>query len=106
MKIKDRPLMAGARCYLCIGPNCWGKGFTEEQAVKAAKSNFSRSIGGPWKLLMFDAPADAMVGGMGTIDWTPSYHAEEFRRSAVELYRSGVAEEHKRGQAWRPTSNP
>lgn len=25
--------------YICIGPNCWGKGATKESAIREAKKN-------------------------------------------------------------------
>lgn len=83
----SKPLSQGPRCYLCVGPNCWGKAFTAKQAEQNARSSFSRSLGGPWKFIMYDAPADCVIDEMGRSTWTPSYYDLEQQRPAIELYR-------------------
>src|SRR5437899_100313 len=61
----------GQRLYLCIGPNTWGRGTTVAEAVKNAKSNFSGSLSGPWKWIMYDVQHDATIDGMGMICYVP-----------------------------------
>lgn len=53
--------------YLAIGPNVWGRGFTEEQAISAAGINQRRD-----RFIVF-ACADpwAYINGMGDITYTP-----------------------------------
>lgn len=91
------PLKEG-RVYLCIGPNCWAKAFRPEQAEANAKQERPRA--GEWAFLMFDAPPDATVDGMGSIVWRPALYAghesdagtHSLQYAARELYRFNTKE--------------
>lgn len=60
---------AAGRCYLCLGPMCWGKASTAAKAVANAKSNWSRHYNPTFAFILYDAPADAYVDEMGYIRW-------------------------------------
>lgn len=67
------------RVYLAVGPNCWGKGFTPEDAEKAARANYYPGSAGKrdaMPFIMFDAPPDVYVDGMGYTVYTPSLYAQ------------------------------
>lgn len=66
------------RVYLCVGPQCWGKGFTPEDAEKAARVNYRPGIGQrtPMPFIMFDAPPDVTVDEMGYTVYTPALYAK------------------------------
>lgn len=56
--------------YLAIGPHVWGKGFTRDQAIRAAKDEYT----GPGRMpYVVQACADpwARITEMGDIEYTP-----------------------------------
>lgn len=57
--------------YLVVGPMCWGKGFSKEQAIRAARENLSsRFIGHePVKAKVFQVTPDTTVNSMGALEW-------------------------------------
>ena len=56
------------RCYMVVGPMCWGKGDTVEQALKRAKNNKPRGVRGDYEA--FDVPDDAFVDDYnGSVRW-------------------------------------
>lgn len=60
-------LPAGRR-FLVIGPHVWGRGDTFAEAFTNARRE---GPGVEKRFLLFDAPANARVDGMGYIAWTP-----------------------------------
>jgi hypothetical protein len=68
--------------YLAVGPNVWGRGYAQDQALAAA--------GKPRHVIMF-AAADpwAAINEMGDIVYTPREHPEGQPRPLeyVEVYR-------------------
>lgn len=59
------------RAILILGPYCWGKGQTGAEAYRKARENLSYGGDHP-KFFAFDVPADAVVTGMGSIQWNDS----------------------------------
>lgn len=62
------------RVYLCIGPNCWGKAFDPQDAEANARKEWSGRRGERMPFLMFDAPPDVYVDGMGSTVYTPALY--------------------------------
>jgi hypothetical protein len=62
------------RCYLCIGPNCWGKAFSAVDAEKNAKQNYFSSGTKGWKFIMYDAPPDVYVDDWGSSVYRPALY--------------------------------
>ena len=62
--------------YLAMGPHCWGKGTTREQAVKLAKQNFpyryvpSVKRASDKHFSIYTSEGDFTVDGMGGIHST------------------------------------
>ena len=53
---------------MVVGPMCWGKGDTVEQALKRAKNNKPRGFRGDYEA--FDVPDDAFVDDYnGSVRW-------------------------------------
>ncbi len=80
------PEIPAGRCYLCIGPLCWAKAFTPHEAERNAKTRFSPRQSGTWMFLIFDAPPDATVGGLGEIIWTPGLYNQADADHPAPLY--------------------
>ena len=56
------------RCYMVVGPHCWGKGDTVEEALKSAKKNKPSGFRGDYEA--FDVPDDAFVDDYnGSVRW-------------------------------------
>lgn len=57
-----------ARHFISIGPNSWGKGFTEAEAVRGMKSNVPSYIPRPYRYETFevhpDTEVDLVSGGL------------------------------------------
>lgn len=83
-------LQAEQWIYIAVGPNCWGKGFTQDQALAAAVSNNREAR---TKHLMY-AVVDpwAVIDDMGGICYTPRMDDRQDPNSLrpaeyVEVYR-------------------
>jgi hypothetical protein len=70
LTVPDLPKAKRGRKYLCIAPFAWGAGSTGLEAVQNARRNFSPSMGGKWRYILYDAPSSAVVTGMGDIEYT------------------------------------
>jgi hypothetical protein len=77
---------AEQRIYLCIGPNCWGRGTTPAEALKNAKRGFSASLCGPWRWIMYDAQGDAVIDDMGSVCYMP-INRDDYDASAKHAYK-------------------
>jgi hypothetical protein len=60
--------------YLVIGPHCWGKGSSIEEAKRNALAELpSESIAPrPCLFITYETPEDAYVDGMGRVCWKDS----------------------------------
>lgn len=84
-----RAALTGAEhwIYLAVGPNCWGKGFTPEQALDAAAQenraarahHLIYAVTDPW----------ATIDGMGGICYTPRQPLDRTNREYIEIARKG-----------------
>ena len=75
--------MVNTETFICIGPHCWGKGFTEVEAVRKAKKNRVRIYEGPlgWRyILLKTSDPDAYVDGMGSVTRSSDSTMEEVKR--------------------------
>lgn len=60
-----------AKIFVCIGQNVWGKGFTERQAVDAAKLEGGASSVKK-RLIYLTTDPDVYVDGPGSIVYKPA----------------------------------
>ncbi len=94
------PPLAAGRVYLVVGPNVWGKDADYLKALKIARNEYGA---GMKKWIVYDAPADARVDGMGGIcykivgyyDGMPDaeYNALEAAQCSREVLRVGFKSE-------------
>lgn len=61
--------------YLAMGPYCWGKGKTQEEAIKNAKMNWMSTYTGIKRpqakhFSIWESEGEFKVDGMGTIEST------------------------------------
>lgn len=68
--------------WLVAGLNCWGRGYTREQAMTAAKSQYSRSLHGPWRKFIVCRSTDAFVfvDDMGSVVHRAGHRTREVER--------------------------
>jgi hypothetical protein len=107
-KAKASESTADQRIYLCIGPNTWGRGTTPAEAVKNAKANFSRSLSGSWKWIMYDAQADAVIDDMGSICYMP-INRDDYAASVAATTDAGLsdgASNHPKGKFYVTNAEP
>ena len=56
------------KCFIVIGPNCWGKGSTKREAKRNAKREAPSWAKRPGtKCVVYEAPDSAYVDEMGAI---------------------------------------
>ena len=49
------------KCYIAIGPHCWGKAFSIEQAIANAKKAWPRMWRDKWVYNCFECHPDTVV---------------------------------------------
>jgi hypothetical protein len=84
--IEDAPALVGEdRRYLCVGPHCWGKGKTAEEAVKNAKKERVRMYEGAkgWRWILFDIDHETRVDELGGFTYIPKEGVEPYVRIAA-----------------------
>ncbi len=71
--------------FLAIGPYCWARDAKKETAIKNAKKNFPKSLGGKWRYIVFEVTGDdeCYVDGMG-------YLVTKEGATHVEIERKGM----------------
>lgn len=60
------------REYIAIGPNCWGKGATTKEAVKAMKRQWPTFLQKDAEYKVWSCPAGSKVGEFGSIAYPPA----------------------------------
>ena len=101
---QDRLALAhelGPRQFIAIGPFAWGRGDTEEEAIKNCKVNLRR---GTHEVTLLDVPEGTSIDGMGrTVHSPPEGRSWPGTGEAQEVKDQGLTplteEEH---QAWKP----
>lgn len=56
-----------ARCFLAVGPNCWGKGLTKEKAIANARKYKPSWVKGKVQWIVFYCHPSSYVDDMGTL---------------------------------------
>ena len=82
--LKFLPLLPAGRLYFALAPMAWGKAETAAAAVRNCRRNYSESLAGPFKFILYDAPADIAVDGMGNATTTSDEPAREVGRYRVK----------------------
>lgn len=90
------PPAADDRVYMAIGPNCWGRGRTGQEAVKNARREFP-SYNGKWRYILYDAPKGSWVDDIdGGLQWEwDATKGEPEPAPARLLYRHNMEEKKK-----------
>lgn len=76
------PALVEGRLFLCVGPFCWGRGQTAEEAIKNAKSNRTQSYEGPrgWRYVLYDIDPDTYVeSAFGGLCYVPKEGVVPYR---------------------------
>lgn len=53
--------------FLCVGPNCWGRGLTAKEALTNAKKNRPTFCTGPFSYNLYEGTDRIYVDGVGRI---------------------------------------
>lgn len=53
--------------FLCVGPNCWGRGLTAKEALKNAETNRPGFHTGPFSYNLYEGTDRIWVDGVGRI---------------------------------------
>lgn len=86
-KSKPVPVAAPAgREFLAVGPNCWGRGTTDQEAIKNARKAFSVSLNGRFRYILYDVDPSTYVDEMGGFCYIPKPGVDPYR----EVRRVGV----------------
>jgi len=67
---KEEANMAKGHCFIAIGPYCWGRGKTRDEAVANCKKEWPKHYEGkfdPKRVGVRCFPDDATVGGLGDV---------------------------------------
>lgn len=71
---KDAP-NENARCYLAVGPNCWGRAVTKEQAIKNARKHCPVPRFRKW--IVFYCHPSTYIDDMGSLMFYDQYGQPE-----------------------------
>lgn len=76
---------AEGRAFIAIGPNVWGRGATDAEAIANARKEYGRGRAG-FRCILFDADVNTWVDEMGMWVYTPKEGVEPYR----EVRRIGM----------------
>jgi hypothetical protein len=72
--------------FLCVGPNCWGRGLTAKEAVKNARKNLSAFFTAPFSYNLYEGTDRIYVDGVGRIrDFEPPRLLEQVRHGGERV---------------------